>query len=97
MLLHRRFRYRRRNKTTNKIYWECTEAGCGAYLHSNVFDNDDDIVGKLAFCFYFYHLPRGSAKQSVNTLPATACSTSRFRMTNTLVHDHLYTSMCYNI
>lgn len=49
VLVHNGFRYTRRNKTVNKVYWQCTFTACGAYLHTNQFDVNDDssIQGSL--------------------------------------------------
>jgi len=41
-LLHNEFRYVRRNKTKSTLYWQCSTTGCGAYLHTNLFDVSDD-------------------------------------------------------
>jgi hypothetical protein len=54
VLLHQGYRYRRRNKTNHEVYWECTITGCGAFVHSNVFDDDDLIISK--YFIYGNHL-----------------------------------------
>jgi FLYWCH zinc finger domain len=50
VLLHEDYRYVRNWKSQHKQIWRCTETGCGAYLHTNLFDVADDnaaINGKL--------------------------------------------------
>ncbi len=44
VLLDKGFRYRRRNKAKNKIYWQCCVTDCGAYLHTNKFFADDVMI-----------------------------------------------------
>jgi len=38
VLLHDDYRYVRNWKNRNKQVWRCTQAGCGAYVHTNLFD-----------------------------------------------------------
>lgn len=42
VLLHNGYRYVRNWKSNQKQVWRCTETGCGAYLHTNLFDVTDD-------------------------------------------------------
>ena len=50
VLLHNNYRYVRNWRSASKQIWRCTQTGCRAYLHTNVFDftdNNAQINGRL--------------------------------------------------
>jgi len=59
VLLADNFRYVRNRTSRVKIIWRCTTGGCGAYLHTNLFDVADDnpaINGKLQAIYFSSHV-----------------------------------------
>ena len=44
ILLNDNYRFVRNKKGRNNMIWRCTETGCGAYLHTNLFDINDDAA-----------------------------------------------------
>lgn len=40
-LIYDNFRYVRNRKTKTNLWWRCSNAGCGSYLKSNLFDVED--------------------------------------------------------